>query len=80
MSENPVVQTSLMIASDARDQIFRATVQGVSGNEMTVIRDGSTTIEGPYATLEGNAAIAGDSVLVVRVSTSYVVLGVILHN
>ena len=79
---NPLVQTEALIQNDAQDQIFRARVSGIDGNEVLIIRDGGAeTEEGPYARGSGMPALAvGDEVIVARVGTGYVILLRLVRN
>lgn len=77
---NPLLQSQHLIREDSLDKLFRATVVALGTNEVSIHRDGSATVEGPYPMLEGNTAIVGDEVVVGRLGTGYVVLGRIIRS
>lgn len=77
---NPLLQSQHLIRDDSLDKLFRGTVVSLGTNEVSIHRDGSATVEGPYPTLENNTAIVGDEVVVGRLGTGYVVLGRIIRS
>lgn len=63
---NIVRETARRAADRRRNDRFRATVDSVTGNQISVKRLGQATAEGPYPAASGLAAsvVAGDTVIV----------------
>lgn len=73
---SPLGKVTKLIDNDGTDQMFRAVVvEETTG--VVVRRDGSNTDEGPYPKLLGVTISAGNEVIVGRVGSGYVVLGVL---
>lgn len=71
---NPLLITKRMVAQDAGDQLFRALVSSITP-QVSVIRDGSMTVEGPYPKLDGVDLTVGDEVLIARIGAGYLIVG-----
>lgn len=60
-------------------RVFYAEISGVTGNQVSIIRLGQTTIEGPYPRLASySAPAAPDLVMCIQVGGSIVVIGEVL--
>lgn len=80
-SQNPMNIIIDQFNRSLRDLVQRAVVESVDANQVYVFRD-SQALRDPisYPTIDGLTVAADDEVLLLRVGSSYVVVGKIIRN